>query len=219
MVVQRPVIETDRAGNPTGILSTPPDDPTQVVPPAPRRRQSTGLLDEEKTRTVLLFSGLFLTLGGVTFTAIGWHHYRANPNFEWAQLLGPVLISVGGTFVLTSVCKFRILWPCREWDNEVLVMPVMEQTSTGHSFTLSAVNQPALLYNATAVLCFPPQYDFITQQVRQASEFQPGGPVNGVDVARPPHDALRCVDNAAFTAEEEEDGWVHCAETDCRRSR
>ncbi|KAK9532311.1 hypothetical protein VZT92_009700 [Zoarces viviparus] len=123
MVVQRPVMETDGAGNPTAILSIPPDDPTQVVPPAPRRRQSTGSLDEEKTRTVLLFSedqnrpAVLRTVphprGRVTFTAMGRHHYRANPNFEWTQLLGPVLISVGGTFVLTSVCKFRILWPCR----------------------------------------------------------------------------------------------------------
>ncbi|XP_054469118.1 transmembrane protein 174 [Anoplopoma fimbria] len=214
MEVQRPEMETNRARNHTAILSAPPDDPTHVSTPAPRCCQSISLLENEKTGDVLLFSGLFLTLLGVTFTAMGWYYYKSNPDFEWTQLLGPVLISVGGTFVLTSVCKFGIILPCRERDKSVFMMPVMEQTSVGHSFRLRAINQSTVLYNATAMLCFPAQYNFTTQEVRQARELQ-----NGVHAACPPPNAAHCVDNAAFAAEEEEESSVYYTEIDDRRSR
>lgn len=196
MLGQRSVIETI---NPTVFLGGPPD---HLVPPAPRPRHSDSLLDSEKTGAALLFSGVFLALVGITFTTMGWQQYQVNPSFEWPQLLGPILISVGGTFVLTSVCKFGIIscWRCRQWDEEVLVMPVMEQTSAGHSFTLSGINQPIMLRGGTTMLCIPPPYNFITQEVSQTNEFQPGSSVSAA--ALPPLDAACCVDNAAFTAEE-----------------
>ncbi|XP_042365836.1 transmembrane protein 174 [Plectropomus leopardus] len=219
MASQRPVMEANRVRNPTAACSGPPNDPTLVVTPAPRPRQSHSLLDGEKTAAVLLFSGLFLALLGVTFTTMGWHQYQADFDFEWTQLLGPILISVGGTFMLTSVCKFGIAscWPCRQWDEEALVMPVMEQNSTQHSFTLSGINQPIMLHDATTMLCIPPQYNFTTQEAHQAVGLQPGGSVNGVLAACPPYDAVCCVDNAAFTAEEHSS--AHQTDTDCRRSR
>ncbi|XP_059214634.1 uncharacterized protein tmem174 [Centropristis striata] len=188
MVVQRPVMETNRADT-----------------PAPRHQQSRSMLDSEKTGAVMLFSGVFLALVGVTFTAMGWHFYQANPNFEWTQLLGPILISIGGTFILTSVCKFGIFscWSCRLLDEEV---PAREQTSTGHSFTLSGINQPVLLRNASAMVCFPPQYNFITQEVRQAIDFHAGSSVNA---ACTPHDAACCRHNSG-------DSSARCTDS-CRR--
>ncbi|KAL7377293.1 hypothetical protein ABVT39_025268 [Epinephelus coioides] len=219
MVVQRPVMETNRARNPTAALGGPPDDPARVITPALLSHQSHSLLDGEKTAAVLLFSGVFLALVGVTFTAMGWYQYTSNPNFEWTQLLGPILISVGGTFALTSVCKFGIIscWPCTQWDEEVLVMPVMEQNSAGHSCVISGRNQPIMLHNAATMLCIPPQYSFTAQEVHQAIGLQPGRSVNGILAACSPHDAVRCVDNAAFTAEE--GGSAHNTETDRRRGR
>ncbi|XP_040014237.1 transmembrane protein 174 [Xiphias gladius] len=219
MTGQRPEMETNRARNPTAVVIGPPDDPTQTVTPAPHPHQSDSLLDGEKTGASLLFSGVFLALIGVIFTVMGWQHYRANSSFGWTQMLGPILISVGGTFMLSSICKFGIIscWPCRQWDKEVLVMPVMEQTSRGHSITLSGINPPIMLHSATTMLCIPPAYNFITREVRRAIELQPGSFANGIQAALPPHDAVYCADNAAFTAEE--DSSARSAETDCRRSR
>lgn len=209
MVVQRPVMETNGARNPTAVLSGPPAFP----------RQSDSLLDGEKTGVALLFSGLLLALVGVTFTTMGWQHYIDKPNYEWTRLLGPILLSAGGTFMLTSVCKFGIIScrSCRQWDEEVLVMPVMEQTPTGHYFTLNGINVSMMLHSATTGLCIPPAYNSMTQEVRHAIEFQTGESVNGVHAAHPPLDAVHCVDNAAFTAEE--DSSARSTETDCRNSR
>ncbi|XP_042251010.1 transmembrane protein 174 isoform X2 [Thunnus maccoyii] len=193
MLGQWPVVDTNCARNPTVVLSGLPDH----LPPAPHPRQSDSLLDGEKTGATLLFSGVFLALMGVIFTTMGWQQYQVNLSFEWPQLLGPILISVGGTFVFTSVCKFGIVscCRCRQWDEEVLVMPVMEQTS----FTLRGTNQPIVLRGGTTMLCIPPPYNFITQEVSQANEFQPG---SSVSAALPPLNAACCADNAAFTAEE-----------------
>ncbi|CAK6963629.1 transmembrane protein 174 [Scomber scombrus] len=195
---QRSVVDTNGARNPTVILSGPHD---HLGPPPPLPRQSDSLLDGEKTGATLLFSGVFITLVGITFTTMGWQRYQDNLSFEWPQLLGPILISVGCTFVLTSICKFGIIscWRSRQWDEDVLVMPVMEQTSAGHSFTLSGINQPIMLRGGTAMLCIPPPYNFITQEASQHCDFQPG---SSVSAALPPLDAACCADNAAFTADE-----------------
>lgn len=207
VMVQRPVMETNSDRNPIAAISGPPEDPSQMVATAPCPPQSDSWLDGEKTGATLLFSGGFLVLAGVIFTTMGWQHYLVNPTFEWTQLLGPILISVGGTFMLTSACRFGIICclRCSQWDEEA---PAMEQTSMGHSFTLSGVNQQVMLCGATPVLRIPPVYNFVNQEVCQAIELQPGGSVNGV----------YCVHNAAFAAEEE-DSSAHGTETDRRRSR
>lgn len=207
IVVQRPAMETNGGRNPAAALSGPPEDPAALAP-----RQSDSLLDGEKTAATLLFFGVFLALVGIIFTTMGWHHYLANPTFEWTQLLGPILISVGGTFMLTSVCKFRFISCCRQIDEEVLVIPAMEQTSMGHSYTLSTISQPIMLQGCTKMLHIPPVYNFRTQEVRQTIEFQPAGSVNGVHAAIPP--PVYCVDSAAFIAEE-----AHSAGANHRRSR
>uniref|UniRef100_UPI0037E7C076 uncharacterized protein tmem174 n=1 Tax=Semicossyphus pulcher TaxID=241346 RepID=UPI0037E7C076 len=185
MVFQRPLMETNRARSPA-------EDRTQVVLPAPNACVSDGLLEGKKAGAALLFSGVALALMGATLTAMGWQHYKTDPYFEWVQLLGPVLISVGGTFVLTSVCKFPIMSCCKRGHEEALMRPVIEQTST-----LSCISHPVLLHSPTTVVCLPPPYSFVTRDVQQA--------VCGVD-------------NAAFTAAEE-DGSAHSREADHRRRR
>lgn len=196
---QRPANETNSARNPTPVLSGAPDDPTQMMTP-PYSHQSDSLLDGEKTRAMLLISGVVLAVVGATFTFMGWRYYQDNPRFEWLQLLGPILISFGGTFVLTSVYKFstNFSWSCRQGDEDVLAMSVTEQTSRGHCCTISGRNQPIMIHDVTTILCTPPEYNFITQEVQQ-----PRSSVSGIHAAPPPpHDAVYCVENAALTSQE-----------------
>lgn len=158
------------------------------------------LLDRMKFGATLFFTGIFIDLVGVVFTVTGWEHYRANSTFEWTQILGPVIIIIGGTFIVTSVLKFKIVscWPCGQWDEEATAM---EETSTGHTFTLSCINQQVVFSGATTMLCVPPVYDFRNQEVRQTIDFQPGRSVSLASI--PSYESVCCVDNAAFTAEEE----------------
>ncbi|CAG5867617.1 unnamed protein product [Menidia menidia] len=170
-----------------------------------RPRESDTLLDGEKTGTALFLSGVFLGLVGVTFTAMGWQHYRASLHFQWTQLLGPILISVGGSFMLTSVCKLRII-SCgshrEQREEEVFVIPVRQQTSVGHPF-VRGINQTVMLQGATTMLCLPPAYNYITRDLHHENEFQPRSAVSGAHAALPPYDAVYCVDSSAFTAEGE----------------
>uniref|UniRef100_A0A3Q1H560 Transmembrane protein 174 n=1 Tax=Acanthochromis polyacanthus TaxID=80966 RepID=A0A3Q1H560_9TELE len=196
----------------------PPNNPAHMVTPALHPRTSDRLLDSEKIGASLLLSGVFLALVGVTFTAMGWQHFQSNLSYEWTQLLGPILISVGGTFILTSVCKFGIAtcFPCRRREEEEFVIPVREQPPVGHPFVFHGINQPVMLGGTTTMLCIPPPCSFTTPEVRQASEFQPGSSVSSIQAALPPYDAVCCVDNAGFTAEE--GSSAHSTETGQRRS-
>ncbi len=206
MVMRRPVMDAAIGGS------------TQMLPPAPRSCQSDSLLDDKKTGATLLFTGVFLALVGVIFTTTGWRRYLANPTFEWTQLLGPILISVGGTFMLTSVCKFGIsfCWPCRRLDEGVNVIPAMDSTSIGRPFTLSGINQPIMLQGAT-MLCIPPVYNCRNQEVCQVIEFQAGRSVNSAHADDPPPDYECCVDNATLT--DAEGASAHSTETEHKRSR
>lgn len=180
------MVEGNAARRPPAVLSGP-----TAIDAAPRPPHSDSLLDSEKTGAALLFSGALLALVGVTFTAMGWKQYQASSSLEWTQLLGPILISAGGTFMLTSVCKFGIVTcrPCRQWDEEALARPVAEQSS--------CVSPPIMLHrHTTTMVCIPGGFDFMTQRVHQ---LQPG-----VHAAPPAY----AVENAAFTAEEE-DGCTH----------
>lgn len=193
MMAQRP--ETEQSNDLAAALGGPP----HLSPYLP---QSDSLLDGEKAAAMLLFSGVFLALLGFIFTAMGWQHYLVNPTFEWTQLLGPILISVGGTFMLTSICRFGITScsSCKQ-RGEVL----MEQTSTGHPFSLSGVNQQVVLCGDATVLHIPPVYNLVNQELSQAIELHRGG-------------SLCCAHNAVFPAEEHGSSG-HDTETDCRRSR
>lgn len=171
---------------------------------APRAGLSDSLLDGEKTAVALLLSGVLLAMLGVTFTAMGWHHYRANISFQWTQLLGPILISVGGTFMLTSICKFRLILCCRQQEEEVFVIPVREPTSRGHPVVVHSINPPVMLQGATAMLCIPPAYGFITQEVHQQNELHPG---------LPPYDGVHGADHIT------EDIRGHSSQAEQRRSR
>lgn len=173
---------------------------------ASRSRLSDSLLDSEKIVVALLLTGLILAVLGVAFTAMGWQHYQTNTYFQWNQLLGPILISVGGTFMLTSFCKFKLIFCCRQ-EEEVFVIPVREQTSRGHPVVVHGINPPVMLQGATTMLCIPPAFGFIAQEIHEPNELHSGLPAC---------DAVHSVDSVSVTAEDRED---HSTHADQRRSR
>lgn len=138
--------------------------PGNVTPRAPSYTDSQ-VSDGDKAGATLLFSGAFLTLVGMTLTAMGWTNYNVNHSYEWTQLLGPILLSVGGMFVLISVCKFRMLscQACKQNDvertSETDPMPPL----SGPSFVFTGVNQPITFHRATVVQYIPPPYGSLIQ--------------------------------------------------------
>ncbi|XP_008047468.1 transmembrane protein 174 [Carlito syrichta] len=113
--------------------------------------------DDDKAGATLLFSGIFLGLVGITFTVMGWIKHQGVSHFEWTQLLGPILLSVGVTFLLIAVCKFKMLscQLCKESEERALDS---EQILGGQSFVFTGINQPITFHGATVVQYIPPCY-------------------------------------------------------------
>ncbi|KAM9820915.1 transmembrane protein 174 [Neosynchiropus ocellatus] len=174
------------------VMSPPPDHP--MTQANLNQYFYESLLDRVKTGTALLFCGIFLALVGVTFTAMGWLRYRLSTTMEWPQMLGPVLISLGGAFVLTSIFRYGMVscWSCRQWDPDVLDGPRMEEPSGGPAVTMT---RPVMTHSGP-VVCFPPLYNFIVEQDSQAHELQSGG------LTHLPPPAFYSLDNFTLVAEE-----------------
>lgn len=192
-----------------------------VVPvtPRPLTNGSGSIFDAEKTGAILLFSGIFLGLVGGVFTTMGWFNYDLSRGFEWTQLLGPILLSVGGAFLLISVCKFRTLTcqSCVHRDAEEDVSE-SEQFPPGHLFEFNGIHQATMFHGATVVQYIPPPYASLTHDVNPANGFQPNGSVNGVPRNLPPQYYTVCPlgNPSAITADEDSSPQT---ETDHRHSR
>ncbi|XP_043094271.1 transmembrane protein 174 [Puntigrus tetrazona] len=159
---------------------SPSDGPVSVsLTPDQAPSSSDGRVsDGDKAGAMLLSSGVLLGLVGMIFTAMGWTNYNFNRGYEWTQLLGPILLSVGGTFVLISICKFRMLscLGCKRNDGEET--PDMPPLS-GPSFIFTRLNQPITLHRATLVQYIPPPYTSVEPD-------QNLGPVNGLHSTHQP---------------------------------
>ncbi|KAM4808288.1 transmembrane protein 174 [Rhinophrynus dorsalis] len=120
-------------------------------------RPDVHVSDGDKAGATLLFSGLFLGLVGITFTVMGWIRRDGFERFEWTQLLGPILLSVGVTFALISVCKFKMLTckSCKTSEDSALDA---EQPTGGQSFVFTGINQPITFHGATVLQYIPPPY-------------------------------------------------------------
>ncbi|XP_003786052.1 transmembrane protein 174 [Otolemur garnettii] len=129
--------------------------------------------DDDKAGATLLFSGIFLGLVGITFTVMGWIKYQGVSHFEWTQLLGPILLSVGVTFILIAVCKFKMLscQMCRDSEERVLDS---DQTPGGQSFVFTGINQPITFHGATVVQYIPPPYGSQELMGMNTPYLQPG---------------------------------------------
>ncbi|KAK2538880.1 Tmem174 [Columba guinea] len=127
------------------------------VTPYQQNRSDILVSDGDKAGATLLFSGVFLGLVGITFTVMGWIKYDGITHLEWTQLLGPILLSVGVTFILIAVCKFNMLTckTCKEGDENV---SDLDQAASGQSFVFTGINQPITFHGATVVQYIPPPY-------------------------------------------------------------
>ncbi|NXC40908.1 TM174 protein, partial [Penelope pileata] len=127
-----------------------------VTPYQPNRSDAL-VSDGDKAGATLLFSGVFLGLVGITFTVMGWIKYDGLTHLEWTQLLGPILLSVGVTFILIAVCKFNMLTckPCKEREENTLDI---DQNASGQSFVFTGINQPITFHGATVVQYIPSPY-------------------------------------------------------------
>lgn len=212
----------DSSGNRNRSLAVgeSPDDPNATIRASACRPNLNSVLSGEKTGAFLLFSGLFLLLAGVLFTNMGWQRYQVDSVLQWSQLLGPILIAIGGTFMLTSVCRltFNSLFPCVRSAGDAQ-RPASDQTPGGPSLTLSGVNQQVMVCGGTAVLSIPPPYSFMNQEACPARELQLATYVSGVCGAPlPSFDSARGAHNNAFTVAEEGSS-THGAEADGREGR
>ncbi|CAL8387656.1 unnamed protein product [Boreogadus saida] len=166
----------------------------------------TGLVGE-KTRGVFLLLGIFLCLMGSVFTITGCLEHNDH-HLEWEGLLGPIMLSVGGVFMLISTCSFR-MFPCllyRLTGERAEVEEAAEEHrgAAELSFVFNGV-QPPVVFHCAAQFS-PPPYDSLAppqqhhhHQLYQHHQLHPVG-----DRGPPPpcFHHLFPVENAAFTSED-----------------
>ncbi|XP_015704288.1 transmembrane protein 174 [Coturnix japonica] len=180
------------------------------VSPYPPSRSDALVSDGDKAGATLLFSGVFLGLVGITFTVMGWIKYDGLTHLEWTQLLGPILLSVGVTFILIAVCKFNMLTckPCKEREENMLDI---DQSTSGQSFVFTGINQPITFHGATVVQYIPPPYPALDSGATSPGYLHPvlsccGAVSPGVSPIPSPSSAHFCpaysLDNPAFTWDE-----------------
>ncbi|XP_004678506.1 PREDICTED: transmembrane protein 174 [Condylura cristata] len=165
--------------------------------------------DDDKAGATLLFSGIFLGLVGITFTVMGWIKYQGISHFEWTQLLGPILLSVGVTFILIAVCKFKMLscQLCKESEERVLDA---EQMAGGQSFVFTGINQPITFHGATVVQYIPPPYGSQEPTGMNTTYLQPmvnpcglTPPVGAAAPSPPQYYTIYPLENAAFVDDQD----------------
>ncbi|XP_036832436.1 transmembrane protein 174 [Oncorhynchus mykiss] len=117
-----------------------------------------------RSGATLMFSGIFLGLVGMTFTDMGWLKYSVSCSFKWTQLLSPILLSVGGTFILISICKFRMLScrACKQSDYDKDLSESLKIPGSGQSFVFNGINQPIMFHGATVGQDIPAPYGSVT---------------------------------------------------------
>ncbi|EHB03315.1 Transmembrane protein 174 [Heterocephalus glaber] len=167
--------------------------------------------DDDKAGATLLFSGIFLGLVGITFTVMGWIKYQGVSHFEWTQLLGPILLSVGVTFILIAVCKFKML-SCQLCKDSEERVPDSEPISGGQSFVFTGINQPITFHGATVVQYIPPPYGsqepmgmhttYLQSMVNPCGLLPSGGAASAMP-SPPQYYTIYPQDNAAFVEGED----------------
>ncbi|KAJ8286998.1 hypothetical protein GJAV_G00045850 [Gymnothorax javanicus] len=159
------------------------------VTPCPPSRSDTEASERDKTGVVLLFSGVSLGLVGIAFTVMGWMDYNISKNgnnFAWIQLLGPILLLFGAMFVLTSVCKFKML-ACKICEHCDERPSDEEPAQHGQSYVFTGINRPITLHGARVLQCIPPPYAHVTHNGSTSEMTQSTGIMPGVSrTACPP---------------------------------
>ncbi|XP_030210822.1 transmembrane protein 174 [Gadus morhua] len=170
----------------------------------------TGLVGE-KTRGVFLLLGIFLCLMGSVFTITGCLEHNDH-HLEWESLLGPIMLSVGGVFMLISTCSFR-MFPCLLYRLTGERAEEEQEAAEEHrgaaelSFVFNGV-QPPVVFHCAAQFS-PPPYDSLAPPPQQQQQHHPQlyqhRPLHPVGNRGPPPPRfhhLFPVENAAFTSED-----------------
>ncbi|XP_053156379.1 transmembrane protein 174 [Hemicordylus capensis] len=182
--------------------------------------RSSGILvsDDDKAGATLLFSGVFLGLVGITFTVMGWAKYEGVTQFEWTQLLGPILLSVGVTFLLIAVCKFKML-TCKSCSQSEERASEIGQIPRGQSFVFTGISHPITFHGATVVQYFPSDpahegVDINSAYFHQVLSHTGLPPLSGPTIAAPspPHyDNGYPLANPAFSVDENPSSYLAAA--------
>ncbi|CAB1318825.1 unnamed protein product [Coregonus sp. 'balchen'] len=162
--------------------------PIRSIPPLGQSDSHMSVSYEDKTGATVMFSGIFL--------AMGWLKYGVSRSFKWTQLLGPILLSVGGTFILISICKFRMLScrACKQSDYDEELSESLEIPGSGQLFVFNGINQPIMFHGATVVQYILAPCGSVTQEGNPANGFQPNsGSANGVPRNVPPQYYTVCL--------------------------
>ncbi|XP_059906410.1 transmembrane protein 174 [Gadus macrocephalus] len=176
----------------------------------------TGLVGE-KTRGVFLLLGVFLCLMGSVFTITGCLERPGEGGgdhpLEWESLLGPIMLSAGGVFMLIRTCSFR-MFPClphrltgeRAEEEEAAAE---HRGAAELSFVFNGV-QPPVVFHCAAQFS-PPPYDSLApppppqqqqQHHHQLYRHRQLHPVGDRGPPPPCFHHLFPVENAAFTSED-----------------
>ncbi|XP_015269073.1 PREDICTED: transmembrane protein 174 [Gekko japonicus] len=201
----------ERNSNPTEDYSI---NVFSIAPSQPNSSEAQ-VSDDDKAGATLLFSGVFLGLVGITFTVMGWAEYEGVSHSEWTQLLGPILLSVGVTFLLIAVCKFKMLTckPCSEREEST---SGTDQTPRGQSFVFTGISQPITFHGATVVQyipSYPAQEGFgiNTTSFHQGCSHHGLPPSSGLiipDFNPPRYYNAYPLDNRAFSADEDHSAYL-----------
>ncbi|XP_056408407.1 transmembrane protein 174 [Hyla sarda] len=177
------------------------------LPPYANSQPDVPVSEGDKAGATLLFSGFFMGLVGITLTIIAWLKRDFSQELGWAQMMGPILISVGVTFILISVCRYKVN-SCRKRTNTTVDT---EQSPAGQSFVFTGINQPITFHGATVLQYIPPPYTVDDVMARDPSTLTPvysntsSGMVNGVSppIFPPQYYSIYPQENPAFIEDEE----------------
>lgn len=183
------------------------------ISPCQRSNSEVLVSDDDKAGATLLFSGVFLGLVGITFTVMGWVKYEGVTHLEWTQLLGPILLSVGVTFLLIAVCKFKML-TCKSCNQSEERASDTDQAPSGQSFVFTGISQPITFHGATVLQYMPSYQEGIGVN---STYFHPvlshyglppsSGPMNAAP--SPPHYSnVYPLDNVGFSIDENQSAYL-----------
>ncbi|KAJ6669798.1 hypothetical protein lerEdw1_000347 [Lerista edwardsae] len=208
-----------------GRSSRAEDLSVSVFSVTPRQLSGAELLvsDQDKAGATLVFCGVFLGLVGITFTAMGWAEYGGMAHLEWTQLLGPILLSVGVTFLLIAGCKFKM--PACVAGNQSEERPSeVDQGASGPSFVFTGISQP-ITFHGTTVVQYIPSYPIQEVVGTNPAHFHqllshsqvPPFPEPGIPGSNPPYYCnVFPLDNLAFAGDE---NLSACLAVDTRSER
>ncbi|XP_042303809.1 transmembrane protein 174 [Sceloporus undulatus] len=164
--------------------------------------------DDNKAGTTLLFSGFFLAAVGITFTVMGWVKHEGGVRFVWTQLLGPVLLSVGVTFLLIAVCRFKVFM-CKSWNQSEERATDRNLMASGQSFVFTGITRPITFHGATVVQYIPShetQEGVSMNSTNFRQVLSHSAPV--IPVPCPHYYSVSPLDNSVFSVDENHSAFI-----------